>query len=162
MTRQPRQPQTTAVPDPASLFTPPTSSPQIMSSWTSAGPAPTPLPAGTTKESTQSSPPQEQGHDETASGFKKPKLRLHIEDLGHPGASRFYDAVDAPSVFAKSVQTVQRILYHRPSSSIPSTRSVTLYLDDMDGVAYTKGSDLDNDHKEIRKSVLGIFIYILF
>lgn len=121
-----------------------------MSSSTSAGPAPTPLPAGTTQEIPQS-PAPEQGHDEAAS-FKKPKLRLHIEDLGHPGASRFYDAVDAPSVFAKSVQTVQRILYHRPSSSIPSTRSVTLYLDDMDGVAYTKGSDLDNDHKEIRES----------
>lgn len=153
MTRQPRQPQTTAVPDPASLFTPPTSSPQTMSSSTSAGPTHTPLPAGTTQEDLQS-PPEQENHDETGSGFKKPKLRLHIEDLGHPGASRFYDAIDAPSVFAKSVQTVQRILYHRPSSSIPSTRSVTLYLDDMDGVAYTKGSDLDNDHKEIRKFAL--------
>lgn len=158
MTRQPRQPQTTGVPDPAALFTLPTSSsPQAMSSSTSAVPAPTPLPpAEAAQENPQSPPPQEEAHDETASGFKKPKLRLHIEDLGHPGASRFYDAIDAPSVFAKSVQTVQRILYHRPSSSIPSTRSVTLYLDDMDGVAYTKGSDLDNDHKEIRKSALGI------
>lgn len=28
-------------------------------------------------------------------------------------------------------------------------RSVTLVLREMDGVAYTTGSDLDNDHKEI-------------
>ena len=32
-------------------------------------------------------------------------------------------------------------------------RSVTLHLDDMDGVAYTKGSELDDDHKEIHLSV---------
>lgn len=31
-------------------------------------------------------------------------------------------------------------------------RSVTLYLEDMDGVAHTMGSDLDNDHKEIHFS----------
>lgn len=29
---------------------------------------------------------------------------------------------------------------------------MTLYLEDMDGVAYTKGSDLDDDHKEIHFS----------
>lgn len=149
MTRQPRLPHTTAVPDPASLFTPPTSDSQTMSSSTSADPAPTPLPAGATQEEAHA-PPQE-GHDETAPGFKCPKLRLHLQDLGHPGATRFLNAVDAPAVFAKSVQTVQRILYQKPSVSIPATRSVTLYLEDMDGVAYTKGSDLDNDHKEIRK-----------
>lgn len=144
-----RLPQTTAVPDPASIFAPATSNAPTMSSSTSAGPAPTPLPAETPQEEAQS--PPEQGRDETAPGFKRPKLRLHVEDLSHPGASRFLSAVDVPSVFAKSVQTVQRILYQNPSANIPATRSVTLYLEDMDGVAYTKGSDLDNDHKEIRK-----------
>ena len=34
-----------------------------------------------------------------------------------------------------------------------SVRSVTLYLEEMPGVAYTKGSELDDDHKEIHLSV---------
>ncbi|KAJ4413846.1 hypothetical protein N0V82_008288 [Gnomoniopsis sp. IMI 355080] len=122
-----------------------------MSSSTSAGPAPTPLPGWATQE--QAHAPPQQHHDETAPSFKRPKLRLHLQDLGHPGATRFLHAVDAPAVFAKSVQTVQRILYQEPCASIPATRSVTLYLEDMDGVAYTKGSDLDNDHKEIHFSL---------
>lgn len=35
---------------------------------------------------------------------------------------------------------------------IPETRSVTLVLRDMDGVAYTTGRDFDDDHKEIHLS----------
>lgn len=86
--------------------------------------------------------------------FKLPKLRLQVLDLSHPGASRFLAATNASSVLAKGVQTVLRLLYQHPSNhSIPGTRSVTLFLEDMDGVAYTKGSDLDDDHKEIRKSI---------
>ena len=34
-----------------------------------------------------------------------------------------------------------------------SVRSVTLYLEEMGGVAYTKGSELDDDHKEIHFSI---------
>ena len=30
---------------------------------------------------------------------------------------------------------------------------MTLYLEEMSGVAYTKGSELDNDHKEIHLSL---------
>ena len=30
---------------------------------------------------------------------------------------------------------------------------MTLFLEDMDGVAYTKGSELDDDHKEIHLSM---------
>lgn len=44
----------------------------------------------------------------------------------------------------------------RPTPSklrIPDTRSVTLILRDMDGVAYTTGIDLDDDHKEIHLSL---------
>ena len=36
---------------------------------------------------------------------------------------------------------------------IPPTRSVTLVLEDMGGVAYTKGIELDDDHKEIHFSL---------
>src|SRR5205814_7754400 len=38
------------------------------------------------------------------------------------------------------------------SSALPSTRSVTLILRSMPGVAYTTGIDLDDDHKEIHFS----------
>lgn len=44
----------------------------------------------------------------------------------------------------------------RPAPStpkIPQTRSVTLILRDLDGVAYTTGLDLDDDHKEIHLSL---------
>lgn len=34
-----------------------------------------------------------------------------------------------------------------------SVRSVTLYREEMGGVAYTKGSELDDDHKEIHFSL---------
>lgn len=37
-------------------------------------------------------------------------------------------------------------------SCIPPTRSVTLILRDMEGVAYTTGLDIDDDHKEIHLS----------
>lgn len=45
-------------------------------------------------------------------------------------------------------------LYH--DSHLPSpgnVRSVTIFLDHMDSVAYTTGSPLDNDHKEIHLSI---------
>ncbi|KAF3768017.1 plant basic secretory protein, partial [Cryphonectria parasitica EP155] len=85
--------------------------------------------------------------------FKLPKLRLNVPDLAHPGASRLLSAIDTSAILAESVQTVLRLLYQKPSPSVPGTRSVTLYLEDMGGVAYTKGSDLDDDHKEIHFSL---------
>lgn len=201
MTRFP-PPQTSAVPSPSSIFMPPTSS------TSSPGPERRPAPAAaTTAEPTPLPPPnrppggeeqqQQQGQEEDSAGhdgdgdtFPLPKLRLHIQDATHPGASRFLAAVDAPAVFARSVQTVLRLLYisphrhnahddgadpaaapeqqqhhldgtnttayrrpARPHYTPPPTRSVTLMLEDMPGVAYTKGTDLDDDHKEIHLSM---------
>jgi len=40
-----------------------------------------------------------------------------------------------------------------PHLHVPPTRSVTLILRDIPGVAYTTGSDLDSDHKEIHFSL---------
>lgn len=89
--------------------------------------------------------------------FNYPKLRLKIRDLNHPGANRFLGAVNAASILRESVQTVLSLLYISPANTEglipPGTRSVTLYLEDMPGVAYTKGSDLDDDHKEIHFSL---------
>lgn len=194
MTRFP-PPPTSAVPSPSSIFMPPTSStgperrPQ-----TTATAEPTPLPP--------SRPPEgedQQQHNQEDSGrkddddtFPLPKLRLHIQDATHPGASRFLAAVDASALFSRSVQTVLKLLYvsphhhkahdnddaeteadgpaaapeqqhpatittrHRPARphyTPPPTRSVTLILEDMPGVAYTKGTELDDDHKEIHLSM---------
>lgn len=192
MTRNP--PPTSPAPNPSSIFMPPTTS---SSPSSSTGPErrpaatttaePTPLPKRPLSEDEEQ---QQQNRQEDSSDrkdddddggddtFPLPKLRLHVQDAMHPGASRFLAAVDAPALLSRSVQTVLRLLYVSPqkhrahdddegedstrsSSSRPSrprytpppTRSVTLFLEDMDGVAYTKGMDLDDDHKEIHLSM---------
>jgi hypothetical protein len=104
-----------------------------------------------------------------SSPFPSPKLRLELRDLCHKSTSLFLKNFDASEDFATLVQTVLSRLYtvkgdsshdeastSRPTRShvkIPGTRSVTLILRDMDGVAYTTGSDLDDDHKEIHLSL---------
>lgn len=134
-------------------------------SGTTAGPTPTPLPVHPGDGSEDDAPADQQpagaGDDEDdaaaaaeGAAFKLPKLRLNILDLDHPGASRFLAAVNASSLLARSVRTVLRLLYGDVSApGIPGTRSVTLYLEAMDGVAYTTGSDLDADHKEVHFSL---------
>lgn len=87
--------------------------------------------------------------------FKQPKLRLQLRDLTHPGARAFLSAINTSECLATAVQNVLRLLYTSPScptTHIPPTRSVTLIVRDMQGVAYTTGSELDNDHKEIHLS----------
>lgn len=162
------------MPNPAAIFMPPTSPrDQTISSSTmsnnataTAGPKPTPLPKGPNRpdepshegassddNDCQQQQQQEDGGDGQAKLiFDYPKLRLKILDLNHPGATRFLGAVNAADVLRKCVQTVLELLYTSPTSDLvpPPTRSVTLVLEDMGGVAYTKGSDLDDDHKEIR------------
>ncbi|KAI0478628.1 plant basic secretory protein [Xylariaceae sp. FL0804] len=97
--------------------------------------------------------------DDREKEFPLPRLRLHVEDVGHDGAVAFLTAAPA-SLLATSVRTVLAELYGSPSSSsshrplpLPPTRSITLTLRDMGGVAYTTGSDLDNDHKEVHFSL---------
>ncbi|KAK0629897.1 peptidase of plants and bacteria-domain-containing protein [Bombardia bombarda] len=88
--------------------------------------------------------------------FPQPKLRLEIRDLGHSGATKFLGAVNAGDVLSAAVANVQRLLYRSPAdphTTMPPTRSVTVILRDMGGVAYTTGTDLDNDHKEIHFSL---------
>jgi len=88
--------------------------------------------------------------------FHEPKIRLEIRDLRHPGAKAFLNALEPVDCFSEAVKNVQRLLYLKPScptTTLPTTRSVTLILRDMGGVAYTTGSDLDSDHKEIHLSL---------
>ncbi|KAK2596779.1 hypothetical protein QQS21_006174 [Conoideocrella luteorostrata] len=86
------------------------------------------------------------------SQFTLPKLRLEFRDVVHPGSKLFFSSVNATKVITRGTSSVLRLLYRSPSDSTttaPPTRSVTLILRDMPGVAYTTGSELDNDHKEI-------------
>lgn len=192
-------PPTSAVPSPSSIFMPPTSStssagPEQRPTATTAEPTPLPNrpPAGEEQQEQheQEASGRRDDHDDDDDTFPLPKLRLHIQDATHPGASRFLAAVDASALLARSVQTVLRLLYvsphhhkahdddadadspsaaseqqqqaatttttrrpARPHYTPPPTRSVTLILEDMPGVAYTKGTDLDSDHKEIHLSM---------
>ncbi|KAH7375059.1 plant basic secretory protein [Plectosphaerella cucumerina] len=97
-------------------------------------------------------------HDGDASKdhFPLPKLRLEVRDLNHRGATAFLDAVSAGTSLEGAVTSVLRLLYTSPRDPFthaPPTRSVTLVLRAMPGVAYTTGSDLDSDHKEIHFSL---------
>lgn len=97
----------------------------------------------------------------------RPKLRLEMRDLAHPGTRVFLDAVNPITCVADAIANVARLLYDATvveqdqgdadSSSSPfhppPTRSVTVVLRDMPGVAYTTSSDLDDDHKEVHLSL---------
>lgn len=88
--------------------------------------------------------------------FPEPKLRLEIRDLSHAGAKRALTSIDLSTCISNAVQNVLHHLYTSPSTKdthVPPTRSVTLILRDMGGVAHTIGSELDNDHKEIHFSL---------
>lgn len=101
-----------------------------------------------TKESTSAS--KHKQHD-----FLLPKLRLEIRELDDAGAIDFLTAVNPSTALRSAVQSVLYLLYSHPDDSttnVPATRSVTLIVRSMPGVAYTTGSELDNDHKEIHFS----------
>ena len=77
--------------------------------------------------------------------FPHPKLRLEIRDLEHPGALKFLGAVNASTLLSDAVKNVQRLLYRSAAdkhTTCPPTRSVTVILRDMGGVAYTTGVGL--------------------
>ncbi|KAJ5166970.1 uncharacterized protein N7482_005751 [Penicillium canariense] len=102
----------------------------------------------------------------------KPKFRLHAEDLRHPGSTAFLVYIpNVASTLDTALSNIVRYLYTAPEyesteagsapkskrpffcPSIPPTRSVTLFLRDFSGVAYTTGTELDDDHKEIHLSL---------
>lgn len=117
-----------------------------------SAPKPTPLPPQPEKNMTPtSSPTKAEG-----SRFPLPKLRFELRDLSHAGAEDFLTAVITSKALATAVKSVLTLLYvspDYPSTTAPPTRSITLVLRSMDGVAYTTGSDLDSDHKEIHFSL---------
>ncbi|KAI0012970.1 BSP-domain-containing protein [Xylariaceae sp. FL0662B] len=147
----PLPPDTTPVPQPIFL---PGISHRTEGPAPISEPTPSPLPVGSKDAGAES--PEATHSSSSKEDFDLPVLRLHINDLSHAGASIFLSAINASAVFRTSVRNVQRLLYTSPSTPhthCPGTRSVTLILRDMDGVAYTTGSDLDDDHKEIHFSL---------
>lgn len=135
-------------------------------------PAPSPLPINV-------KPQPQQDDDETQPASKetvpKPKLRLRLEDARHTAAASFFGLIpDLEAVLDSALTAIVEQLYTsprgRPHNSndesdaskapissftpfIPPTRSVTIILQDFNGVAYTNGTDLDDDHKEIHFSL---------
>jgi len=145
-------PQTSPVPNPILIFMPESTS---TSGLPPPGPTPSTLPPA---DRGTSGPPREadEGPESSRPVFPAPKLRLEIRDLSHRGAAVFLSSVNVADVLSAAVGRVQRLLYRSPgdhTTNLPPTRSVTVVLRDMDGVAYTTGSDLDADHKEIHFSL---------
>ncbi|KAA8573918.1 hypothetical protein EYC84_005463 [Monilinia fructicola] len=141
----PTSPATSPIPPPVFM-------PQI--SIASAAPTSTPMPPPA-ERTPVSKPTKGEESIETAQ-FPLPKLRLEIRDLNHASSQTFLTAVVATDALQTAVQSVLALLYespHCPTTTIPTTRSVTLILRSMEGVAYTTGSELDNDHKEIHFSL---------
>ncbi|KAK1728870.1 hypothetical protein CaCOL14_008646 [Colletotrichum acutatum] len=162
-------PNTTPNPDPITIFLPAMSSAARESTPSSVAPGPAPPPPAATPLPVhlKSSPSSDQQplvpaagsastHPRPVPDFALPKLRLEIRDLNDPAAAHFLSAVNASTALATAVRSVLTLLYESPSNHtthVPPTRSVTLILRPMGGVAYTTGSDLDDDHKEIHFSM---------
>ncbi|KAL2871778.1 basic secretory family protein [Aspergillus lucknowensis] len=95
----------------------------------------------------------------------KPKFLLEIHDLRHPSSQFFLALIpDLTSTLETALTAILQNLYTPPpvgnrkqvlgfEPCIPPTRSVTVLLRDIGGVAYTTGKELDNDHKEIHISL---------
>ena len=87
--------------------------------------------------------------------FPKAKLRLECRNLDHAGSDAFFENSNPANALSIAVSIVLSTLYIPKSENdhVPPTRSVTLILRSMDGVAYTTGLDIDEDHKEIHFSL---------
>lgn len=87
----------------------------------------------------------------------KPKLLLEVRDLTHSGAAIFFATTNPSTILSHALTKVIEILYGQSASHsnvhIPPTRSVTLVLQAMDDIAFTRGSSLDDDHKQIHISL---------
>lgn len=100
--------------------------------------------------------------------FPTPLLRLELRDLSLEGSTRFLQNVHGHEDLEQQVQNVLNLLYDTPDededvetggegkgkgkgrgNKRPGTRSVTFIVHEFEGVAYTTGKELDDDHKEV-------------
>ncbi|KAL8782939.1 MAG: hypothetical protein Q9213_004995 [Squamulea squamosa] len=127
-----------------------TSTSSVTASTKTNEPTSSPLPV---KPSPEPAPPAYRPHPKP--GYPTCKLRTECRDLSHDGADVFFTKTEVSRDLLAAVTAVLSVLY-KPSQSnshIPGTRSVTLILRPMDGVAYTIGNELDSDHNEIHFSL---------
>ena len=139
-------------PKPSPIQSPiPLATPLAMSTAPST-PTPSPIPIHALSLQTQ---PKSTTSPLPSPALPSPKLRLKIQDLNHPAANVFFCNNNPSTALASAVKSVLSTLYHPTPTNvqIPPTRSVTLVLRSMDGVAYTTGTSLDDDHKEIHFSL---------
>ncbi|GAA5841439.1 hypothetical protein JCM3766R1_004084 [Sporobolomyces carnicolor] len=85
-----------------------------------------------------------------------PDFHLHALHLGGPGSQAFFDHAKPYAMLKESTERVVQSLYPKAlkDAEPPSVRSVTLRLIEEDGVAFTRSSEIDKDHKEIMLSTL--------
>ncbi|OBT47685.1 hypothetical protein VE00_02245 [Pseudogymnoascus sp. WSF 3629] len=88
--------------------------------------------------------------------FPIPPLSLQIPTLTHPGTTSLLSSTVISTALPTHITTVLTALYLSPTSPtthLPPTKSVTLVLRPMDGVAYTIGTQNVDGAKEIHFSV---------
>ncbi|KAL3265136.1 hypothetical protein ABHI18_000120 [Aspergillus niger] len=135
-------------------------------STSAAQATPSPLPPHRQPPPEPSPPPSSKPPLPQDQDIPQPTLRLQINDHRHPASKAFLTLLpDLNSTLTTALSTIIQHLYTPPSHphhhqqtptftpSPPPTRSVTLLLRAIDGVAYTTGTELDNDHKEIHLSL---------
>ena len=117
-----------------------------------ADPLASPIPL---RSAALSADPRQDSRPHPKPGISKPQLVLKVTELSHPGASIFFGLCNPTSVLYDAVTIVLQTLYipFEGKMALPPVRSITLILRPMDGVANTSGSDLGDDHKEIRFSL---------
>ena len=114
----------------------------------SAVPTPTPLPS----RPPEPAPPRESSSSTESSYKHKVKLLLEVRDISCKAGQDFLKAIGAGSVIEEYVRVIRNMLYESGYGG-PPTRSVTVIVRAMGGVAYTTGKDFDEDHKEIHLSL---------
>ncbi|KAI0099058.1 BSP-domain-containing protein [Nemania sp. FL0031] len=151
-------PNTTPIPEPIFFQN---MSPVDSTSTSAPAPTSTALPERVKEQEAQSpgdktpSSTDDVSPSSSAKEFPQPHLRIHLNDLTDDGTSIFLSSITPPTLLPSAVAQVQKALYVHPDSvfHMPSTRSVTLIVRPMGGVAYTTGIELDPEqHKEIHLS----------
>ncbi|RAL11115.1 basic secretory family protein [Aspergillus homomorphus CBS 101889] len=142
-------------------------------------PQPTTLPFNLTKPDTNTTTnTTTTTNPQTIPHLPTPKLLLQIHDLRNPASTTFLTLIpNLASTLETALTTILQTLYTKPTPpsspstptptqtpiqnhnritftpTLPPTRSITTHLRQIPGVAYTTGTDLDADHKEIHLSL---------